>query len=202
VTPVAERGVADDRLEWPAKPAGPARHTRGLPCHSVLETPEDIETLQELLDASFAGAGPHLTNIIDPARRMSAQELVEHMQDMCLLTLATVTADGRPLTAPVDGYLLRGEFHFSTGSDAAKLAHLRARPQCSATWLPGEQMCVTVHGRAELYEILDSSRPEQKQAMLDYYLPRQGPSFEAWLNNSSPIGGRIRADKLFTFRSA
>ena len=168
----------------------------------MLETPAEIDRLQQLLDASFATAGSHLSNIIDPDRRLSAAQLTEQMQGMCLITVATVTADGRPLTAPVDGYLLHGEFHFSTGSDAVKLRHLRARPQLSATWLPGEKMCVAVHGRAEIYDVLDPDRPDLKVAMLDYYLPKQGPSFEAWLNNTGPIGVRIQADKLFTFRSA
>ena len=167
----------------------------------MLETPEEIDQLQALLDTSFASAGPHLISIIDPARRMPAKELVEQMQGMCLLTVATVTADGRPLTAPVDGYLLHGQIHFSTASDAVKLAHLRSRPHCSVTWLPGEHMCVSVHGRAEVYEILDPARPEQKQAMLDYYLPKQGPTFETWLNHSGAVGVHIRADKVFTFRS-
>ena len=168
----------------------------------MLETPAEIDRLQQLLDASFAGAGSHLSNIIDRDRRLSAAQLSEQMQGMCLMTVATVTADGRPLAAPVDGYLLHGEFHFSTGSDAVKLGHLRARPQLSATWLPGETMCVAVHGRAEIYDVLDPERPDLKAAMLDYYLPKQGPSFEAWINNTGPTGVRIQADKLFTFHSA
>ena len=35
--------------------------------------------------------------------------------------------------------------------------------------------------------------------MLDYYLPRQGPGFETWLDQADPIGARIAAEKMFTF---
>jgi hypothetical protein len=36
--------------------------------------------------------------------------------------------------------------------------------------------------------------------MLDYDLPRQGTSFETWLDGIDPIGARIAADKMFTFQ--
>jgi hypothetical protein len=35
--------------------------------------------------------------------------------------------------------------------------------------------------------------------MLDHYLPRQGPEFEAWLDREDPLGARIESEKLFTF---
>jgi hypothetical protein len=59
-----------------------------------------------------------------------------------------------------------------------------------------------VHGRADLFEVNDPSRGELRQAMLDHYLPLQGPSFETWLNEVDGLGARIVADKMFTFRAA
>jgi hypothetical protein len=79
------------------------------------------------------------------------------------------------------------------------MRHLAARPACSATHLPGEELAVSVHGRAELFDVSDPAHGELRQAMLDHYLPRQGPEFEDWLNGVDAIGARIMADKMFTF---
>ena len=81
----------------------------------MLETPEEMATLQVLLDDSMASAGPHLRDIITDERRLTAEELADRLQGMRLLVLATVTADGRPLAGPVDGYFLHGTFWFSSG---------------------------------------------------------------------------------------
>jgi hypothetical protein len=35
--------------------------------------------------------------------------------------------------------------------------------------------------------------------MLDWYVPRQGPEFETWLDQLDAVGARIAAEKLFTF---
>jgi len=120
---------------------------------------------------------------------------------MCLLSVATVTADGRPLVGPVDGYLLHGSFRFSSGRESVRMRHLAARPAVSATYLPREELAVTVHGRAELFEVNDPGHPELRRAMLDYYLPKQGPAFETWLDQADAIGARISAEKLFTFHT-
>src|SRR5579863_10153236 len=109
----------------------------------VHETAHDMVALQDLLDRSMAGAGPHLRDIITEERRVGATELCERLQGMRLLVLATVTADGRPLVSPVDGIFYRGAFHFSTGPDAVRLRHIRRRPDVSATHLPGEEFAVT-----------------------------------------------------------
>jgi hypothetical protein len=110
-----------------------------------------------------------------------------------------VTADGRPLAGPVDGYFLHGSFWFSSGRDSVRMRHLAARPAVSATYLPGEELAVTVHGRAELFEVADPAFAEFRQAMLDEYLPKQGPAFETWLDAENPLGARIVAEKMFTF---
>jgi nitroimidazol reductase NimA-like FMN-containing flavoprotein (pyridoxamine 5'-phosphate oxidase superfamily) len=163
------------------------------------ETPDDIERLQQLLDRSAAGAGPHLRGIITEERRLDAVQLCQILQGLRLLVVATVTADGRPLAGPVDGYFLHGSFYFSSGRDSVRMRHLAARPAVSATHLPGEELAVTVHGRAELFDLRDPGHGELRQAMLDHYLPRQGPEFESWLDQLDAIGVRIVAEKMFTF---
>jgi nitroimidazol reductase NimA-like FMN-containing flavoprotein (pyridoxamine 5'-phosphate oxidase superfamily) len=165
----------------------------------MLETPEEIDRLQGLLDRSAAGAGAHLKDIISDDHRLSAAQACERLQGMQLLVVATVTADGRPLAGPVDGYLLHGSFYFSSGRDSVRMRHLAARPAVSATYLAGEELAVTVHGRAELFDVSDPARGELRQAMLDYYLPRQGPAFETWLDQMDAVGARIEADKMFVY---
>jgi nitroimidazol reductase NimA-like FMN-containing flavoprotein (pyridoxamine 5'-phosphate oxidase superfamily) len=165
----------------------------------MLETPEEIDRLQQLLDRSAASGGAHLRGIITDERRLSAAQVIERLHGMRLLTVATVTADGRPLAGPVDGYFLHGSFYFSSGRNSVRMRHLAARPAVSATHLPGEELAVTVHGRAELFDLRDQARGELRQAMLDYYLPRQGPEFETWLDQLDAVGARIVAEKMFTF---
>ena len=165
----------------------------------MLETPEELDSLQQLLDRSAAGAGAHLRDIITDDRRLSAAQVCEKLQGMRLLVVATVTADGRPLAGPVDGYLLHGSFYFSSGRNSVRMRHLAARPAVSATHLAGEELAVTVHGRAELFDVNDPSRGELRQAMLDHYLPLQGQAFETWLDQADAKGARIAADKIFTF---
>ena len=168
----------------------------------MLETPDELDRLQDLLDASMATAGPHLASIITGERRLSARELSERLQGMRLLVLATATADGRPLVGPVDGYFLHGTFWFSSGTDSVRMRHLAERPAVSATHLPGEELAVTVHGRAELFNLDEPAFAELRQAMLDEYVPKQGPAFEEWLDNSSAMGARIVPEKMFTFHMA
>ena len=165
----------------------------------MLETPEEVSRLQELLDRSAAGAGAHLKGISGDDRRLSAAQVCERLQGMRLMVVATVTAGGRPLAGPVDGYFLHGEFYFSSGRDSVRMRHLAARPAVSASYLAGEAMAVTVHGRAELFDLSDPARGELRQAMLDHYLPLQGPAFETWLDQLDAVGARIVADKMFTF---
>jgi general stress protein 26 len=165
----------------------------------MLETPEEMANLQALLDGSMAGAGPHLRDVITDERRLRAAELTERLQGMRLLVLATVTSDGRPLTGPVDGYFLHGTFWFSTATGSVRRRHLNRRPACSATHLPGDELCVTVHGRAEAHALDDPANADLLQAMLDEYLPRVGPEFEDGLQAMDAVGVRIVPEKMFTF---
>jgi general stress protein 26 len=165
----------------------------------MLETPEELDNLQQLLDRSMAGAGEHLRGIITGERRLSAAELAGRLPGMRLLVVATVTADGRPLAGPVDGYFLHGTFWFSSGRNSVRMRHLAARPAVSATHLPGEELAVTVHGRAELVGLREPAGAELRQAMLGWYVPRQGPEFETWLDALDAVAARIEPEKIFTF---
>jgi len=165
----------------------------------MLETPEELDDLQQLLDRSMAGAGEHLRGIITGERRLSAADLAGRLRGMRLLTAATVTADGRPLAGPVDGYFLHGTFWFSSGRNSVRMRHLAARPAVSATHLPGEELAVTVHGRAELVDMRDPAAAELRRAILDWYVPRQGPEFESWLDALDAVAARIEPAKMFTF---
>jgi hypothetical protein len=165
----------------------------------MLETPEEMANLQVVLDQSMASAGPHLRDIITDERRLTAVQLTERLQGMRLLVLATVTADGRPLAGPVDGYFLHGTFWFSSGRNAVRMRHLAARPACSATHLPGDELAVTVHGRAEIFDLTDHRFADLRQAMLDEYLPKQGPAFEEWLTDADAVGALIVPEKIFPF---
>ena len=160
------------------------------------ETPEDLAALQELIDRSYANAGPHLLRIHSPERRLSAEELAERLQGMCLLSLATVTADGRPIVGPVDGIFYRGAFHFGSSPDSVRFRHIAKRPQVSATHLPGEELAVTVHGRAVP---VDTSSGGFRQAVLDIYVPRYGDSWVDDILDAGSIYARIDADRMFTF---
>jgi Pyridoxamine 5'-phosphate oxidase len=159
------------------------------------ETVEDLAQLQELIDRSYAGAGPHLLRIHTAERRLSAEQVAERLTGMRLLALATVSRDCRPVVGPVDGIFYRGAFHFGSSPDSIRFRHIRERPQVSATHLPGEELAVTIHGRAVPIEVEGGFR----QALLDIYVPRYGPEWETDFLDTGPVYARIDADKMFTY---
>jgi nitroimidazol reductase NimA-like FMN-containing flavoprotein (pyridoxamine 5'-phosphate oxidase superfamily) len=163
------------------------------------ETAEDLDVLQQLLDRSFAAAGPHLLSIITPERRVGASELVARLTGMTLLVLATVTADGRPICGPVDGIFYRGSFHFGSSPDSVRFRHIRARPHVSATHLPAEEFAVTVHGRAIPVDVGAPEGAGLRETLLEVYTPRYGENWEEFLD-SGPVYARIDAERMFTFR--
>ena len=163
------------------------------------ESAADIEALQELLDRSYAAAGAHLLRIHTPERRLRAEAVAERLTGMCLLTLATVTADCRPIAGPVDGIFYRGAFHFGSSPDSVRFTHIRARPQVSAAHLPGEELGITVHGRAVPVDIQADEGRGFRQTLLEVYVPRYGPDWEQEFLDSGPVYARIDADRMFAF---
>ncbi|MBV9536944.1 MAG: pyridoxamine 5'-phosphate oxidase family protein [Solirubrobacterales bacterium] len=163
----------------------------------VHESDADLTQLQHLLDSSYAAASPHLLRIHNPERRLDAQRVAARLQGMCLLALATVTADGRPIVGPVDGIFYRASFHFGSAPDSVRVRHIRKRPQVSATHLPGEHLAVTVHGRAVVIDLAGDEASGFRQTLLDVYLPRYGHDFERLTETS--VYARIAAERMFAF---
>jgi nitroimidazol reductase NimA-like FMN-containing flavoprotein (pyridoxamine 5'-phosphate oxidase superfamily) len=163
------------------------------------ETPDDLAALDDLLARSYASAGSHLLRIHTPERRMSARQVAERLTGMRLLALATTTRDGRPIVGPVDGIFLRGAFHFGSAPDSVRFRHIRARPWVSATHLPGEELAVTVHGRALPVDVTTEEGAELRQALLDIYVPRYGPEWERDFLDRGPVYARIDAERMFAF---
>jgi hypothetical protein len=159
------------------------------------EQPDDLAALQELIDRSYAAAGPHLLAIHTPERRLSAEQVCERLTGMRLLALATVSAAGRPVVGPVDGIFLHGAFHFGSAPKSARARHIAARPWVSATHLPGEELAITVHGRAEP---VDVSAGDLRETLLSIYVPRYGESWADMLEDGA-IYWRIDAERMFTF---
>lgn len=164
----------------------------------MYESPAEVAALQELLDSSYARAGAHLLSIHTPERRATAEQLVERLTGMCLLVLATVSSDGRPIGGPVDGIFYRGAFHFGSSPDSLRFRHIDSRPHVTATHLPAEEFAVTVHGRAVPVDLRASEHAGFRHALLDVYVPRYGAEWERFLD-SGPRYARIDADRMFAF---
>ena len=163
------------------------------------ETPQDLARLQATLDRSYDAAGPHLKEVITPERRLTAEQLAERLQGMCLLVLATVTADGRPINGPVDGFFYRGEWYFGSSDVSLRFRHIRQRPQVSVTHMPAEELSVTTHGRAVEIDVKTQDDGAFRQTLLDYYSARFGESAAAISDSPGVAYARIEAERMFTF---
>jgi general stress protein 26 len=142
----------------------------------MYETPEDLDRLQQLLDASHARSTEHLRNIIHGDRVLSARDLVALLTGMKVITVATVTAHGEPRISAVDGHFLHGTWSFSTSGTAAKARHLRDRPSVSVAHVDNEALGVFSHGRVEELAETDADHAET----LDHWTRHYGSSPLTW----------------------
>ena len=164
------------------------------------ETTQDIEWLQALLDRSYAGAGEHLRSITTPARRIPAIELPDLLTGVQIIDLATVTADGRPMVAPVDGLFFRSRFYFSSSKSSVRYRHLMARPTVSAAHTRGEELAVVVHGTANLFALDEPEHAAFRDYCVEIYLPLYGEDWRKFAESPDIFFGRIDPALMFTFR--
>lgn len=135
----------------------------------MLETPQEMAALQDLLDRSAGRANAHLTSIVTPGRRMSAQRLVDEAQGIAVLAVASVTGTGEPRISAVDGHFRHGTWWFGTGATAAKVRHWRVRPAVSASWTPRDGLGVFAHGTVEFLADDDPRRVELMTYLTQLY---------------------------------
>ena len=113
------------------------------------ETARELADLQRLLDSSSAAGGQrHLTGIVTPSRRLSAERLCADMGGVLVLNVATVSGSGAPRLSAVDGHFLHGQWYFSTAATSVKARHLSARPEISVGYTPRDGYGVWAHGVA------------------------------------------------------
>lgn len=156
------------------------------------ETSEDLQQLQKLLDESYAGAGKHLLSIHTPNWRMSAQEVVDTLTGMCVLSLATVNSKGEPIQGPVDGMFFRGRFYCGSARNSLRARHIKSRPQVSVAHVRGEELAVVVHGTARE---LDKSS-ESGLGFRDYVVEVYGQEMTDWEGNEV-VYWEIEPRKMF-----
>jgi general stress protein 26 len=116
----------------------------------VHETDQELCELDELLERSFATAGPHLTGIISEDRRLSASDLSRYLVGVKHVVVATTTARGEPRCSAVDVLFVHGRLWFSTSSTSVKIAHLERRPALSVAHVVGDDVGVFAHGSARI----------------------------------------------------
>lgn len=155
------------------------------------ESPEDIQRLQAILDASYERAGAHLTGIHTVEARLSAEDLVRSLHGMNVFVVATTTRDGRPRTGPVDTFLYRGELRFGTSATAVRARHLARSPAVSATHVRGEALVATAHGTARLLD-MDGADDDFANFLREHY---GKATYDGFLKGSPYYG--ITPDWLF-----
>ncbi|MCE7003903.1 pyridoxamine 5'-phosphate oxidase family protein [Kibdelosporangium philippinense] len=147
------------------------------------ETPEELASLQDLLDASLSRSTSHLRSIINTERTLTAVQATQVLTGMCTVALSTVTAKGEPRISGVDGHFLHGTWVFGTARDAAKARHLAARPAASVAYIRGEEVGVFTHGTAELLNPVDSEAPAEWPEVLAYLKDFYGDNGFDWVND-------------------
>ena len=182
-----------------SRPAGhvdPSGRATAGSVAGVRETADELVELQGRLDDALARGGEHLRDTLPPDWSPPALEVCDRLQGMCLATLSTVTSDGRPIGAPVDGFFVHGRWWFGTAHSAVRLRHIARSPWVSITHVPSEQFALTVHGTAALVDLTDPSdsrHADVREVMLDFYVPRHG---EAFADNFTGAAQYVRVDPV------
>lgn len=159
----------------------------------MYETAEDLRALQAILDQSYERAGRHLREVVTVERRVGAVKLAQLLVGVQVLALATVTADGRPLVGAVDGLFYRGSFWFGSAVDSVRLRHIRRRPDVSAVHLRGEELAVTVHGKAYEADLGAVANAGFRRLCLEVY----GGDWNEW--GAGAAYARIEPVRMFGF---
>ena len=159
----------------------------------MYETIEEIDEIQEMLDRSYLNAGKHLRAVLTPDKRLDAKRLCRLLRGVNVLDLATVSADGKPMVAPVDALFFHGRFYFGSADNAARFRHLRTNPYVSGACTIGVRFSLIVHGSARLID----TRDEGAEDLHAYFREVYGPEYDDWGYWGQHPHARIEPTKLF-----
>jgi len=68
------------------------------------------------------------------------------------IAVPTLSSRAEPRVSPVDGHFLCGRFDLGTEAGSIRVRHLRRNPSISISHFIGDDVAITVHGRAALLE--------------------------------------------------
>lgn len=170
----------------------------------MLETADELRSMQDLLDSSHSQATEHLRDIIDDNRTLRAGEIAGLMTGMRVLSFATITARGEPRISALDGHFLHGRWTISTSRTSAKGRHLRLRPAVSVACIEGEELAIFTHGRVEF---LSEDHPDFEEVHA-HWTDHYGSSPMSWgdvvlmrVNPTWMVGYAFKRDGLLAARS-
>ena len=142
------------------------------------ESKAELVQLQSLLDSSHAGAGAHLRSIFDEEHRLSADALVDALDGVFEMHLATLAGDGAPLVAPIDGIFFAGKIWFGLPTESVRARLVSRDPRVSASYTR-ESLALIVHGRAQPETA--GARSEEFNALVrELYVAQYGPGWVKW----------------------
>ena len=132
---------------------------------------------------------------------MTAEQVVDRLQGMCLLSLATVSAaDAGRSWGRWTGSSIAAPFTSARARTRCAFSHIRKRPQVSATHLPREEFARSPCTGARSGGHHRRRGRGFRQTLLEIYIPRYGAEWEEFLD-SGPVYARIDAERMFTFRA-
>jgi Pyridoxamine 5''-phosphate oxidase. len=115
----------------------------------MFETDQEMTELQRLFDETLSSSSPHMRSVVNPRRRLSAEQVVAYLQGTKPVAFVAVGPEAEPHVSPLNAVFIHGRFTMSTSARADKVRHLRANPQCSAVHMDGDRMAVVASGTVE-----------------------------------------------------
>lgn len=160
----------------------------------MLETPDDLTRLQQVMDASIENAGAFVRSSFQiPYKSLTASELVERLSGLVNVALATATAAGEPRVAPVGSVIVHGRFQIPTLETSLRVRHLKRDPGVSLTAFNEGDFAVIVHGRGELVTRDQSGYEEIENC----YRQVTGIDVETW--GDTPVFITVEPIRILTF---
>lgn len=143
------------------------------------ESDDDIAWLGALLRRSRNGAGQHLLEVFRDEQAPTAADVIDTLDDIFEMHLATVTADGAPLVAPLDGVFHRGRVWFGIPPTAVRAELVRRDARVSASYVEGD-FAFIVHGTAVEVGPDDPRSVDYESLVRELYVARYGAGWLDW----------------------